>query len=41
MDEMPVMPIYFYVRVRLVNPKVQEWSEPLTYSMDLRHAFIK
>jgi oligopeptide transport system substrate-binding protein len=41
MDEMPIMPIYFYVRVRLVNPKVQEWSEPLTYSMDLRHAFIK
>jgi oligopeptide transport system substrate-binding protein len=41
MDEMPVMPIYFYVRVRLINPKVQDWSEPLTYSMDLRHAYIK
>jgi oligopeptide transport system substrate-binding protein len=41
MDEMPVMPIYFYVRVRLVSTRVQDWSEPLTYSMDLRHAYIK
>ncbi|HEY3366280.1 MAG TPA: peptide ABC transporter substrate-binding protein [Symbiobacteriaceae bacterium] len=41
MDEMPIMPIYFYVRVRLVNPKVKNWAEPLTSGMDLREAFVE
>ncbi|HYG60756.1 MAG TPA: peptide ABC transporter substrate-binding protein [Symbiobacteriaceae bacterium] len=41
MEEMPIMPIYHYVRVRMVSPKVQNWSEPLTSGMNLREAYIK
>jgi ABC-type transport system substrate-binding protein len=25
MDEVPVIPLYFYTRVYLMNPKVQGW----------------
>ncbi len=41
MDEMPIMPIYFYVRVRLISPKVKGWSEPLTSGMNLREAYVE
>ncbi|HYF93848.1 MAG TPA: peptide ABC transporter substrate-binding protein [Symbiobacteriaceae bacterium] len=41
MDEMPIMPIYHYVRVRLVSTKVKNWSEPLTSGMNLRDASIE
>jgi oligopeptide transport system substrate-binding protein len=41
MDEVPVLPIYHYVRVRLISPKVKNWSEPLTSGFDLRDASIE
>ncbi|HWI53579.1 MAG TPA: peptide ABC transporter substrate-binding protein, partial [Symbiobacteriaceae bacterium] len=41
MDDMPILPIYHYVRVRLVSTKVKGWSEPLTSGMNLREAEVK
>ncbi|HWI63192.1 MAG TPA: peptide ABC transporter substrate-binding protein [Symbiobacteriaceae bacterium] len=41
MDEMPIMPIYHYVRVRLFSPKVKGWSEPLTSGLNMREAYVE
>lgn len=41
MDEMPIMPIYFYVRVRLVSKNLKGWSEPLTSGFNLRDAYME
>ena len=41
MDEMPIMPIYFYTRVIMVSDKVEGWSMPLTSPLNLRDASIK
>lgn len=39
-DEMPIMPIYHYVRPLLVSPKVEGWTMPLTSPFNLRDASI-
>ncbi|MDF2628372.1 MAG: oligopeptide transport system substrate-binding protein [Symbiobacteriaceae bacterium] len=41
MDEMPILPIYHYVRVRMVSKNVKNWSEPLTSGMNLREAYLQ
>ncbi|MGE5673831.1 MAG: peptide ABC transporter substrate-binding protein, partial [Mycobacterium leprae] len=41
MDEMPIMPIYFYTRVRLISPKLKGWSEPLTSGFNVRDAYFE
>ncbi len=41
MDEMPIMPIYFYTRVIMVSEDVEGWSMPLTSPLNLRDASIK
>lgn len=41
MEDMPILPIYHYVRVRMVSQKVKNWSEPLTSGMNLRDAFME
>ncbi|HLN61384.1 MAG TPA: peptide ABC transporter substrate-binding protein [Symbiobacteriaceae bacterium] len=41
MTEMPIAPIYFYVRPILVGKNVEGWSMPLTSPMDLRGASVK
>lgn len=41
MDELPILPIYHYVRVRMVSQKVKNWSEPLTSGMNLRDAYMQ
>ncbi len=41
MDEMPIIPIYFYTRVIMVSEDVEGWSMPLTSPLNLRDASIK
>ncbi len=41
MDEMPIIPFYHYVRVRLISKNVKGWAEPLTSGMDLREAYVE
>jgi oligopeptide transport system substrate-binding protein len=41
MTEMPIAPLYFYVRPILVGKNVEGWSMPLTSPMDLRGASLK
>lgn len=40
-DEMPIIPIYFYTRVIMVSEDVEGWSMPLTSPLNLRDASIK
>lgn len=41
MDEMPIIPIYFYTRVVMVDEKVKGWTMPLTSPLNLRDAWIE
>jgi len=41
MDEMPISPIYYYVRTGLFNKNLQGWEWPLSGQIDLRHASFK
>jgi oligopeptide transport system substrate-binding protein len=41
MDEMPIAPIYYYVRTGLFNKNLQGWEWPLSGQIDLRHASFK
>lgn len=41
MDEMPIAPIYEYVRVRLISKHLKGWIYPLTTGINLREAYLE